>query len=262
MLSINFPNIDPVIINLYGPFAIRWYGLSYFLGFFLGLLWLKFLAKSKLIPLNKSQIDALVPTTLIAGIIGGRVGHFLFYDIDGLLRNPLDLFRLWEGGMAFHGGLIGALIGIYLFSKKHNLHFLESSDSLAKGFPIGLFFGRIANFINQELVGRVTDAPWGVIFPSFGSIPRHPSQIYEAILEGIVLFMILNYVIVTRKKYVMGRASGSFLTFYGICRFVVEFFREIEIMVGPFTMGQILSLPMVFMGLFLFAKKSGYAKAS
>ena len=201
--------------------------------------------------------DLLVYVT--AGIIlGGRLGYVFFYSPSFFFQNPMEIFMIWRGGMSFHGGFLGVIVAAFVFASRNNIHTLYLADILACVAPIGLFFGRIANFINSELYGRVTDAPWGIIFPNGGSLPRHPSQLYEAFLEGLVLFIVLitaNYM--TKARFFPGTLLGLFLLGYGIFRSFVELFREPDSHIGfifnNITMGQILSVPMIFIGiLFLY----------
>jgi phosphatidylglycerol:prolipoprotein diacylglycerol transferase len=255
-MSINFPNIDPVIINIYGPIAIRWYGIAYLLGILIGLYNLYQLALVTKLNLSAKMKEALFSWLILGIVIGGRLGYVLFYGFSKYLIKPMEIFKIWEGGMSFHGGLIGVTIASYLFCKKYQIPYLKFSDLLACSAPIGIFFGRIANFINGELYGRVTKSAIGVIFPGAGELPRHASQIYEAILEGLLLFIILN--IRARKSNdlnIHGKLTGLFLIFYGIFRMVAECFREPDLHVGliygGITMGQILSLPMCLTGILI-----------
>ncbi len=249
---LTYPEIDPVLLSI-GPLKIHWYGMMYLLGFssawLLGIWRVK---KSK--DWDKEQVGDLILYGALGAVLGGRVGYILFYKLEDYLAQPLDIFRVWEGGMSFHGGLLGVLVAVWLFGRKTRKSFFEVSDFVAPLVPIGLFFGRIGNFINQELWGRVTDVSWGMVFPLAGILPRHPSQIYEAMLEGLVLFAILwIYSAVSRPA---GRVSGLFLVLYGLFRFVVEFTREPDAYLGFIaldwmTMGQVLSLPMIVAGLFI-----------
>ena len=254
MLSILFPNIDPVIFNL-GPVPIRFYSLAYIAGILLGVQYIKFLNKKNQV-LTEKAIDDLIPYAVLGIIIGGRIGYVLFYGFIEYLQHPLEIFKTWKGGMSFHGGLIGVFIAFYLFARKYKIGILPVTDLLSVAAPIGIFFGRMANFINAELYGRVTDVPWGVVFPNAGVNPRHPSQIYEALLEGCVTFIILALLAKNpdnlRKE---GYLSGVFLTSYGCFRIFCEFFRmptaNIEILINNVTMGQLLSIPMIFIGISL-----------
>ena len=258
---IDFPLIDPVAVQI-GPLAIRWYGLMYLISFVLAYVVLSARAKKGQLRLDKNQLADLITWAAFGVLAGGRLGYILFYDLGYYLSNPLKILSVWEGGMSFHGGLIGVIAAVYLFSRKKGVPFMELGDSAALVAPIGLGFGRIGNFINGELFGRVTDAPWGMIFPG-QTLPRHPSQLYESFLEGLVLFGILW--VLDRRRPATGVLSGMFLAGYGTFRFIVEFFREpdshIGYMLGIFTRGQLLSLPLVLAGvaLIVVAAKKGRA---
>lgn len=245
---IPYPHIDPVAIKV-GPLAVRWYGLMYLISFVLAYVALSARARSGRLRLDRNHLADLVTWAAIGVLAGGRLGYILFYDFSWYLANPLRIFAVWEGGMSFHGGLIGVIVMTWLFSRKKGVPFMELGDSAALAAPIGLGFGRIGNFINGELFGRVTDVPWAMVFPG-QTLPRHPSQLYESFLEGLVLFLILWTL--DRKKLPVGVVSGAFLTGYGTFRFLVEFFREpdshIGYMLGVFTRGQLLSLPVVLAG--------------
>ncbi len=255
-MAIAFPTIDPVIVTIYGPFAIRWYSLAYIAGILLGWWHLLWHNKSQHIVMNDEAKDNIIVWIIVSIVIGGRLGYVLFYQLAHYLSNLKEIFYLWSGGMSFHGGMAGFAIGLYLFARKYNIPPLKFGDLLAASAPIGLFFGRIANFINGELYGRITSSPLGVIFPSGGPLPRHASQIYEAILEGLVLFIILNIAAIKGNSLKKpGFITGLFLILYSIFRIIVENFREPDIHLGYIlpnvTMGQILSLPMLFIGIFL-----------
>ena len=250
-------NLDPVLFN-FGFMAIRWYSLAYIAGIVIGW-WLgkKIIIKRfKIIGqrFNLNEFDDLITYLIISIIIGGRIGYIIFYNLDYYLSNPLDIVRIWEGGMSFHGALIGIIIATYLFSKKRKISPFFLLDIIAYVSPIGIFFGRIANFINGELVGKVTNFSWGVIFPAVDKLPRHPSQLYEAVLEGAVLFLILNSLIF-RRKYKMGTCSYLFLIYYGIFRVISEFFRQPDPQLGYllnlFSMGTLLSFLMIIAGIFI-----------
>ena len=256
--AIPFPAIDPILIQL-GPLAIRWYSLAYIAGFLLGWMYIKRLLLSENLwkpkaPMTVEQSDDFLLWTAVGVILGGRIGYSLFYNFAYYAANPLDILKVWEGGMSFHGGLLGVTIAIFIYCRRNKLSYLSVMDLVAAAVPIGLFFGRIANFINGELFGRVTDVPWAVIFPRGGPDPRHASQIYEALLEGMLMFLVLGFLI--RKFKILhhpGMASGVFLTGYGLSRIFVEFFRMPDVQLGYFfgfiTMGMILSVPMVLFGL-------------
>ncbi|HET6468520.1 MAG TPA: prolipoprotein diacylglyceryl transferase [Geminicoccaceae bacterium] len=255
MLAIAFPSIDPVLIQI-GPFAIRWYALAYIVGLVLGWRLLRRIVARPGWLLTPTDIDDLLFYATLGVILGGRLGYVLFYQPGHYLAHPHEILYVWQGGMSFHGGLIGVLIAAALFARSRDVPFLEVGDGLAIVTPIGLFFGRIANFINAELWGRVTDVPWGVIFPGAGPQPRHPSQLYEAVLEGLVLFAVMWWLASrARNPRERGLLSGVFLIGYALGRIFVEFFREpdahLGYLVGGLTMGQILSLPMLLAGVLL-----------
>ncbi|MEQ9143647.1 MAG: prolipoprotein diacylglyceryl transferase [Parvibaculaceae bacterium] len=253
-----FPDIDPVLIQI-GPFAIRWYALAYIAGLVLGWRYLMRLADTNDIwpgkpPFTREQADDLLLWAALGVILGGRLGYVLFYNAGFYFSHPGEIFAVWNGGMSFHGGFLGVVVATYLFARRQNIRLWSLADGVAAVAPIGLFFGRIANFINGELWGRTTDVTWGVIFPTGGPLPRHPSQLYEAALEGLVLFAVLRFL--THHTNVLARpgiVAGTFIAGYGVSRIIVEFFREpdahIGYLVGPVTQGMVLSLPMVLAGL-------------
>lgn len=279
-LAIPFPQIDPILFQFgpldigsisLGPFAIRWYALAYICGLVLGWwymsrllrtvrLWPALASNKKKsagkidVPATKLDIDDLIVWLTLGVILGGRLGYVLFYQPSILVSNPLGVFAVWQGGMSFHGGTLGVAIAAILFSWRRQLDFLRVGDLVAAATPFGLFFGRIANFINSELWGKVTLAPWGMVFPNGGFLPRHPSQLYEAALEGIVLFIVLR--IATHKFLSFHRPGltiGIFATGYGLARIFVELFRQPDAHMGYLaggvvTMGMVLSLPMVLLG--------------
>ena len=259
-------NLEPVLLDL-GFMAIRWYSLAYIAGILIGW-WLGKKIITQRSDNNDQKIsvktfDDLITYLIISMIIGGRVGYIIFYNLGYYILNPLDIIKIWEGGMSFHGAVIGIVIGVYLFSLKRGISSLFLLDIIACVSPIGIFFGRIANFINGELIGKTTNVAWGVIFPAIDMLPRHPSQLYEAFLEGIILFIILNKFIF-KKKYITGKCSYLFLMLYGIFRIIAEFFREPDFQMGYilnlFSMGTILSLFMLLAGIILFTyvKKNEY----
>ncbi|MDC0524613.1 prolipoprotein diacylglyceryl transferase [Pelagibacteraceae bacterium] len=251
-------NLNPVLFDL-GLFSIRWYSLAYIAGIFIGW-WL-----GKKIIIHRTQkidhkfylkaFDDLITYLIISIIVGGRIGYVVFYNFQYYTLNPLDIIKIWEGGMSFHGGLIGIVVGTYLFSIRRKLLPLLLLDVIACVAPIGLFFGRIANFINAELIGKTTNVFWAVIFPTVDMLPRHPSQLYEAFLEGIVLLLILNLYIF-KKNYKTGTCSYLFLIGYSFFRIISEFFREPDSQIGylfnSFSMGTVLSFLMILCGLILF----------
>ena len=250
-------NLNPILID-FGFIAIRWYSLAYIFGIFIG--WwfgkkiITHIFKNYYLKFNIKEFDDFITYIIISLIFGGRIGYVIFYNIEYFILNPLDIFKIWEGGMSFHGALIGIILGTYLFSKKRNIPVFFLLDIVACVSPIGIFFGRIANFINGELIGKVTTLSWGVIFPAAGMLPRHPSQLYEAMLEGLVLFLILN-ILIFKQKYKIGTSSYLFLIFYGIFRIISELFREPDIQLGYlfnfFSMGTILSFLMIVAGLII-----------
>jgi phosphatidylglycerol:prolipoprotein diacylglycerol transferase len=256
MLAIVFPPISPIALDL-GVFQIRWYALAYIAGAILALQYIKYLTNQANLVDNKIKkkfFDDLLFYVILGILLGGRLGFVLFYAPSYYALHPWKIIFLWEGGMSFHGGLIGVIISSYFFGLKHNKKLLQITDMLAPAMPIGLFLGRIANFINAELYGIPTDLPWAVKFPNV-LFPRHPSQIYEAFLEGLILFIVL-YIMWNKKQYTkVGRISGYTLFLYGIFRFFVEFVREGEIyFFNIISMGQLLCLPMIFAGSYFIYK--------
>lgn len=247
------PTIDPIIFQI-GPVAIRWYSLAYVLGIIFTWLIIKYFNKKDNVFDEKKSSDDFFMYAILSLVIGGRFGYVFFYGFRYYITHPLDILKVWEGGMSFHGGLIGVIIGSYLFTKKHKINFLAFTDILSIAIPIGLFFGRVANFINLELYGRVTNSKLGIIFPNAGDLPRHPSQLYEAFFEGFILFCILFYLarFTNIRKY-KGCLSGIFLIGYGLSRFFIEFFREPDTQIGYifkyFTMGQLLTIPIIVSGI-------------
>jgi len=263
---ISFPDIDPVALGV-GPLQVRWYGLMYLLGF-LAAWWLGRRRAPRLDGISIRQIDDLLFYCVLGVVLGGRLGYTLFYQWDAVLADPLYLFRIWEGGMSFHGGMLGVAIAVWLFARKAGVPFFKLMDYVAPLVPIGLGAGRIGNYVNGELWGRATDLPWGVQVPcvrfpeqcrelpldAVWSLPLHPSQLYEALLEGLVLFLILWFY-TARPRPAMA-ASGLFLLGYGAFRFLVEFLRQPDAHLGFLafdwlTMGQLLSLPMILGGALL-----------
>ena len=249
-----FPNIDPVLIEI-GPFAIRWYALAYLAGVFLGW-WLLIRLNKRDGALGEKALDDLTIYAILGIILGGRLGYVLFYNLPYFVQHLAEIFMVWHGGMSFHGGLLGMLVAMWLLAKRFAIPYLTLMDRIAIVAPIGLFFGRIANFINGELWGRATDVPWAMVFPTGGDVPRHPSQLYEATLEGLVLFTLL-YLLATKGGWLQkrGALSGLFLLGYGLARSIVEQFREPDAHLGilwdVLTMGQLLSAPMLLLGMWL-----------
>ena len=258
MSAIAFPNIDPVAVAI-GPFAIRWYALAYIVGIVLGWRYCVHLARRNDFPPNARDFDDFMIWAVLGVILGGRLGYVLFYKPADYFQNPAEILSVWQGGMSFHGGLLGLVVAIVVFSRRRGFRTLALGDLVAAAAPIGLFFGRIANFINGELFGRMSDVPWAVVFPHGGDLPRHPSQLYEAFLEGIVLIAVLAVLAhrpgMTRRT---GLLTGVFFLGYGASRMFVELFREpdahLGFIVGPLTMGQILSIPMILLGLYLIVR--------
>jgi phosphatidylglycerol:prolipoprotein diacylglycerol transferase len=244
-----FPEIKPYIFKI-GTLEVRWYGLMYILGFLAAYLIAVSTAKQKKLPLTKDDIADLVFALAVGLIVGARLGYALFYNASYYFANPFKVFAVWEGGMSFHGGLIGTIIAALYFSYKKKIGFFQIADMITPAAPIGLGLGRLGNFINGELYGRVTDVPWGIVFPTGGSQPRHPSQLYEAILEGPVLFLILW--MIRRSKAPAGVLLWVFIACYGLFRTFVELFREpdqqLGFLFGTFTMGQLLSIPLFILG--------------
>ncbi len=260
-LVLPFPAINPVLVQ-WGPLAIRWYALAYIAGLILGWLIIRRVVSDDSYwnggnrP-SPASIDDLLVYCAFGVIIGGRLGNVLFYDPSYYASHPLDIFKVWQGGMAFHGGLIGAVIGAFLFARRYHVPALTVFDLCSLAAPIGLFLGRIANFIRPELWGRPTDVPWAVIFPGTDGVPRHPSQIYEALLEGVLAFIIV--IIFARKGALKrpGLVSGVFGIVYGLARIFSEFFREpdpqLEALSHGLTMGMVLSAPLIAIGIGLVA---------
>jgi len=244
-----YPHIDPVFLRL-GPLEFRWYGLMYICGFVTAYFVVLKGAKKKGLPLDSEQVADLIFTIALGVILGGRLGYILFYNLPFYIAHPMKLIAIWEGGMSFHGGLIGATLAGLYFIRKHKLRFFQVADVAFMAAPFGLCFGRIGNFINGELYGRVTSVPWGMVFPGGGPLPRHPSQLYEACLEGPVTFLILF--LVSKKLKGDGVVFWCFIALYGLFRFLVEFVREpdaqLGFLVGGLSMGQLLSLPMLLLG--------------
>lgn len=251
---IPYPDIDPVIFRI-GPFEVRWYGVMYLLGFLASYLLVRYQAAKKRLPIPKERIESLYSALIIGLLVGARLGYVVFYNPAYYLTHPLEIFAVWHGGMSFHGGLIGSVFAGYLFCKRAKLDFWQLADLVIATAPVGLGLGRLANFINAELYGRVTDAPWGMVFPGGGPLPRHPSQLYELLLEGVLLFLILWFAKDRVRR--TGVLTALFLILYGLFRFFVEFFREpdpqLGFILGLFTMGQLLSVAMMIAGAVLLA---------
>jgi len=249
-------NFDPVALQIFS-LEIRWYSLAYILGISIG--W--FYCKKKIIqdPYILNLFDDFITYLIVGIILGGRIGYALFYNLDYYFVNPIEILMVWKGGMSFHGGLIGVIIAAKLFSNKHQTNQFVFLDLVALSAPIGIFFGRVANFINSELYGRATDVPWSVQFILIDNIKRHPSQLYEALLEGIILFLILRYFFIKGYLEKPGKISALFLIFYSLFRFFIEFFRSPDQQIGylilNLTLGQLISIVFFTAGILLFFSK-------
>jgi phosphatidylglycerol:prolipoprotein diacylglycerol transferase len=258
MLAILLPHINPILADL-GPIQIRWYSLAYIFGIFLGAIYFQYLAKKIKLKLSQNFMDDFITSIILGIIIGGRLGFTLIYNPKYYITHPIEILKTWNGGMSFHGGLIGFFIATLLVCRSHKVKTFAILDLAACCAPIGIFLGRIANFVNSELYGRKSDMPWAVIFPDVDSIARHPSQIYEALTEGTLLFIILNIALTKFKLYKhQGVLSGLFCVFYSLFRFTVENFRQPDEQVGfviyHLTMGQLLSIAMIILGAFIVYK--------
>jgi len=252
-MAINYPSIDPIIYS-FGILKLSWYSLSYIFGIIIGYYYVLRLNKLRALPLDKKLIDDSISYIVVGIIAGGRLGYVIFYQPFYYLVNPFDILKTWQGGMSFHGAVIGVVLSIYLFARSRKISFLYYIDYIAAAAPIGFFFGRIANFVNDELWGKVSNVPWAVTFPRGGYLPRHPSQLYEAVLEGIVLYVILYLFFKSKYRNYRGFIGSQFMIFYAIFRMTVEIFRQPDEQLGyiltHMTMGQILSIPMVLIGIF------------
>ena len=262
-------NFDPVILD-FGIVQIRWYSIAYLLGIFLGWIYIKkiilnFQKKNNFSSLTKKDFDDLIFYLVIGIILGGRIGYVIFYNLEYYLKNFSEIFMIWNGGMSFHGGLIGVIIVSIIYGNIKKTNFLKITDIISCAAPIGLFFGRIANFINGELYGKPSSLPWAVIFPNSGNMPRHPSQIYEALLEGLLLFIIINLLALKGNKiFKIGFTSSFFLICYSIFRIIGEIFREPDYHIGYFlnfiSMGTILSIVAFVAGIFMLLQIKKYEK--
>ena len=257
MLSIIFPNISPVAVNIAG-FEVYWYAIAYVVGILGGSYLLKIQNNYDGLKTfaNNAQIESFVLWIVIGVIVGGRVGYILFYQSDILFKDLKVIFYIRQGGMSFHGGMIGVVAAIFLYTKKYRTDFWQIIDKLVCVVPLGLFLGRIANFVNGELFGRATNVSWGVIFPQGGNVIRHPSQIYEALSEGVLIFIVMMFCVYKRNFYRQKKLlSGIFCVLYGLSRIVVEFFRQPDGHIGfilqYFTLGQLLSVPILIVGILL-----------
>lgn len=257
---VSFPEIDPVLISL-GPLQIRWYGVAYVAGILLGWRYARRIAGNDRLwqggrsPMTSADLDDFLLWATVGIVAGGRIGYILFYDFAAVAANPLRAVEIWNGGMSFHGGLLGTLVAMVLFARSRDIPVFSLFDIVCAVVPIGIFFGRIANFINSELWGRLADVPWAVVFPTGGPFPRHPTQLYEAALEGLVLLTVLALLIYRRRALACpGLVSGCFLIGYALARILVEFYREPDAHIGYLlggwlTMGMVLSVPMLAVGL-------------
>ena len=263
---LQYPAIDPVAFEIFG-LAIRWYSLAYMIGIGLGWYYLGWINNKRNV-LNRDQYDAIMVWAVLGIVLGGRFGYVLFYKLGYYLENPAEILQVWAGGMSFHGGMIGVVLAIWLFCRKYSVQFLRVMDMVAAAAPIGLFLGRLANFINGELYGRPTESWVGMVFPSDPlGVPRHPSQVYQAMLEGVLLFVglwfCLRYI---KKSAEAGFLSGVFLMGYGLARIIGELFRQpdshLGFLLGGATMGQILSVPMILLGCYLLWRVKGDNKTT
>ncbi|MGI9364390.1 MAG: prolipoprotein diacylglyceryl transferase [Rhizobiaceae bacterium] len=258
--ALSFPAIDPVLIQI-GPISVHWYGMAYVVGILLGWMFAKRVVSNAALwpatgsPIRPIDLDDFLTWAVIGIVAGGRLGYVLFYNPGYYLSNPLEIPAIWDGGMSFHGGAIGSIIAMVLFARSRNFSPFSMLDVIAAASCFGIFFVRIANFINSELWGRTTDVPWAVVFPNGGPLPRHPSQLYEAGLEGFVLFCVLAVLIFKFGKLkTPGFVGGVWVVGYGVSRIIVEFFRQPDAHIGYLaggwlTMGMVLSLPMLVIGL-------------
>jgi phosphatidylglycerol:prolipoprotein diacylglycerol transferase len=250
---LHYPTFDPVAIKI-GPLAVHWYGLMYIIGFALAWLLGNYRAKHSQAAWTRNQVEDVIFYSALGVILGGRIGYMLFYDLPGFWANPLVIFKVWQGGMSFHGGLLGVIISLWIYCWKNQKTFFEVTDFIAPLVPIGLAAGRIGNFINGELWGRVTHVPWAIVFPNAGAEPRHPSQLYEFLAEGILLFILLW--LFSAKKPPQKAVSGLFLVGYAMARFSCEMFRQPDLQLGFvafdwLTMGQLLCVPMFIIGIWM-----------
>lgn len=263
LAALTYPNIDPVAISI-GPLSIKWYGLAYMAGLLLGYAYVRHLLRTPRLwsrdtpPMGLERVDDLLLYVTLAVIVGGRLGQVLLYEPSYYIAHPVEIFQVWKGGMSFHGALIGSAVALILFARRYGVSARTVMDLCCAAVPFGLFFGRLANFVNSEHWGRVTDAAVGMVFPNGGAVPRHPSQLYEAALEGLVMLVIMR--IVTHKVLGLkrpGLVTGVWLVWYAIARAICEFFREPEqihaLNIEPFTAGQLYSVPMLLLGIYFIA---------
>jgi phosphatidylglycerol:prolipoprotein diacylglycerol transferase len=256
-LTLPFPAFDPVLVTI-GPFAIRWYALAYIVGILLGWLYARALIRNERLwggqaPMTVPDYDDFVLWVTFGIILGGRAGYVLFYNFQHFLAHPVEILQLWNGGMSFHGGFLGCVLAVALFAWRRRISFLSLADITCAVGPIGLFLGRLANFINAELWGRPTDVPWAIVFPGAGPLPRHPSQLYEATLEGLVLLVLLWLLMRAGALRRPGFVTGAFALLYSLARITCEFFREpdpqLGFLWGGLTMGMLLSVPLMLAGI-------------
>jgi phosphatidylglycerol---prolipoprotein diacylglyceryl transferase len=257
LLVLPFPSIDPVLIQI-GPFALRWYALAYIMGILLGWLYARAIIRSEPLwggkaPMTVADYDDFVLWVTLGVILGGRIGYVVFYNPAHFAANPAEIIQLWKGGMSFHGGFVGVVLAVFLFARSRGIPFLSLADVTCAVYPIGHFLGRIANFINAELWGRPSDVPWAMVFPGGGPIPRHPSQLYQAVLEGLLLLVVLAWFVRRGALKRPGLVTGLFALGYGSTRIVCELFREpdpqLGFLWGGLTMGMLLSIPLMLAGL-------------
>jgi phosphatidylglycerol---prolipoprotein diacylglyceryl transferase len=257
MFALAFPVFDPIAVS-FGPLVVRWYALAYIGGIVLGWIYARAIIRNGRLwggasPVTLLEMDDFILWVTLGIILGGRTGYVLFYNLDHFMQHPAEIAELWKGGMSFHGGFLGCVAAVLLFGRSRKISALSLGDITCAVGPIGLFLGRIANFINGELWGRPADVPWAMVFPSGGPLPRHPSQLYEAALEGIVLFVVLAALIRAGALRRPGFVVGSFAVLYGVARVIGEFFREpdpqLGFLWGGMTMGMLLSIPMILAGL-------------
>ena len=252
--------LNPIAFSLFN-FKIYWYSLSYLFGFIFSYFYVKLILDKDFVNINFKIFEDFLGWAIIGVVVGGRIGYVIFYNLNFYLNNPIEILKIWQGGMSFHGGLIGVILSIFFFSKLKKINFLNLLNLVSSCAPIGLFLGRLANFVNRELIGRPTNSDWGVLFFE-NDVLRHPSQIYEAIFEGLIIFIVILYVI-KKKYYTSINVSSLFLIMYGFFRFLIEFYREPDSHLGfifmNISMGQLLCLPMVLLGLMFVKKKNvGY----
>ena len=254
LFAIPFPAIDPIAVAI-GPFAIRWYALAYIVGLLVGWRYCIWLSSRPPRLVTRQDVDDFLVWATLGVVLGGRIGYVLFYNLPYYSQHPVEALYLWHGGMSFHGGALGVILAILLFTRARSIPALAFSDIICAAVPIGLFFGRIANFINGELFGRVTDVPWAMVFPNGGPVPRHPSQLYEAFCEGILLFLLLFLAERHGSRWRPGVISGLFLAGYAVARMSGELFRQPDAQLGflvfGMTMGQLLSIPLLVAGIAL-----------